>query len=92
MISFKFHFIIYRDLNVTVFSKRFPKINILMKFGTEQNVCCLVLHCVRDEKMNLRWSMANYSDIVSLFYIGMHDPTICLIYLTTFVSRISILK
>ena len=23
---FKFHFIIYRDLNVTVFSKRFPAI------------------------------------------------------------------
>ena len=33
--SFKFHFIIYRDLNVTItiFFKRFPKINIQMKFN-----------------------------------------------------------
>ena len=45
----KFHFKIYRDLNATVFNKRFPAINILMKFKTEQNVCCRVLHCVRDE-------------------------------------------
>ena len=42
---------IYRDLNTTaVFSKRFRTIDIKMKFNTMQNVCCRVLHCVRDEK------------------------------------------
>ena len=48
--NFKFYFIIYRDLIGIVFSKRFPTINIQVKFNTEQNVCCRVYHCVRDEK------------------------------------------
>ena len=43
-INFNFHFIVSRDFNVTVFSKHFPTINILMKFNTEQKLCCLVLH------------------------------------------------
>ena len=34
-IDFKFRYIIYRDLNVTVFSKRFPTINILV------NICII---------------------------------------------------
>ena len=41
-------------MNVTV---RLPKINILIEFSTEQNVCCRVLHYGRDEKMNLQWSI-----------------------------------
>ena len=58
------NFIIYHDLNVTVFSKRFSTINIWIKFNTEHNICCRVLHCVRDEKWIYNDQFLNDSYIV----------------------------
>ena len=47
-----------------------------MKFNTVQNVCCRVLLCVRNEKWTYEGQWQKDSDIVLLFYIVMHDPTI----------------
>ena len=94
-IIFKFHFIIYRDLNVTVFSKRFPAIIYIdevqhdvhidssiwrRKITLVQNVCCRVLHCVCDRKWIYNCQQQIDPDIVLLFIIAMHDPTIYLIW------------
>ena len=96
-IIFKFHFIIYRDLNVTVFSKRFPAIIYIYidevqhdvhidssiwrrKITLVQNVCCRVLHCVCDGKWIYNCQQQIDPDIVLLFIIAMHDPTIYLIW------------
>ena len=77
-INFKFHFIIYRDLNAIVFSKRFHTINMKMKFNTVQNVCCRILQYIV-------FAMRNESTIVNSkkiqilyyvnFYISIHDQT-----------------
>ena len=77
-------------MNVTVFFKRCPTINIYMKFNTEPNVGCRILHCVGEEKykkmlhvhlsrslyLNYNGHKQQYSDFVLLFYIAMHDQAI----------------
>ena len=45
-------------------------INIKMEFNTVQNVCCRVLHCVRDEKWIYNGQSQKNSHIVLLFYIA----------------------
>ena len=73
-INFKFHFFIYRDLNVTVFSKRFPTINIWMKFNTVQNVRCrmyvvayYVMFATRNESTMVKAKKKKRSCIIVLY-------------------------
>ena len=90
IINFTFYFINYHDMNVTLFSKRFPTIEILMKFNTEQKVCCRELHRVHNEKCIYNGQYQKDSDIVYLFYIEIHDPAIYLIWRDHVVQRILI--